>query len=197
MKKDIMRHSGFYWVRFEGEVIVAEYVLGREARCTSQFPHWHVPGSSDCFMNRDVCELFEGPLRYVKLNRPENFTESSAEFHGMAVVADSETPRDEIQLRDKEGNAEPVASETGETKSASTPLREINIPGHRMRHVIADMYHPTPELHGQSSYQCECGWKLDYIVTDALQQMGAYNRALCHLSEQVLKSAASHVGQTK
>jgi|HubBroStandDraft_4_1064222.scaffolds.fasta_scaffold08768_9 hypothetical protein len=60
MKADAKRGFGFYWVHFVGALIVAEYVDG--LGCGLQIPHWHVPGSAYCFLNRDVCELIEGPL---------------------------------------------------------------------------------------------------------------------------------------
>lgn len=61
MKADNKRASGFYWVRFEGQVIVAEYTsdgLG----CSPEGPHWHVPQSDGCFLNGQVCELLYGPI---------------------------------------------------------------------------------------------------------------------------------------
>jgi hypothetical protein len=67
MRGDRNRAYGFYWVRFEGEVIVAEYtdgdgcleeVGGREVAVK---PHWHVPGSDVCYKAREVCELL-GPV---------------------------------------------------------------------------------------------------------------------------------------
>ena len=54
MKADRKRASGFYWVRFEGELVVAEYTsdgLG----CSPEGPHWHVPGC--CFLDSQICEL--------------------------------------------------------------------------------------------------------------------------------------------
>ena len=61
-----MRHAprrvGFYWVRFEGVPIVAEFTDGRG--CTEERRHWHIPGSSECWRGREVCELLsEFPLR--------------------------------------------------------------------------------------------------------------------------------------
>lgn len=61
MKRDRKRVSGFYWVRFEGQIIVAEYTsdgLG----CSPEGPHWHVPQSEDCFLDQLVCELLYGPI---------------------------------------------------------------------------------------------------------------------------------------
>ena len=60
MKRDAKRLPGFYWVRFEGEIIVAEYTMGRG--CSSERPHWHIPGSDTCFYDREVCELLSPEL---------------------------------------------------------------------------------------------------------------------------------------
>ena len=57
MRPDRKRRPGFYWVRFEGEVVVAEYTLGRG--CSDERPHWHIPGSSACWRDREICELLE------------------------------------------------------------------------------------------------------------------------------------------
>lgn len=130
-------------------------------------------------------------------------SEPSVEFHGMAVVADSEMPRDEIQLRDKDGAvvsrivnvAEPVASE--KTDSPKEP-GAINIPGHHMYCIIAADTSFSKEMRGSHCYVCECGWKLDVEGNDdPVKKMAAHQRALEHLADKVLKSAASHVGQTK
>jgi hypothetical protein len=68
MRTDRNRVPGFYWVRFEGEVIVAEYTDG--AGCLEEVggvevgvkPHWHVPGSDVCYKDREVCELLSATL---------------------------------------------------------------------------------------------------------------------------------------
>lgn len=60
MKADRKRAFGFYWVRFEGSVCVAEYLDG--IGCSEERPHWHVPGSDFCFKNREVCELLSPRL---------------------------------------------------------------------------------------------------------------------------------------
>ena len=59
MRRDANRAAGFYWVRFEGQIIVAEYTkhgLG----CSPEGPHWHVPQSDECFLDREVCEVLSG-----------------------------------------------------------------------------------------------------------------------------------------
>lgn len=66
MKSDRHREAGFYWVRFQGEIIVAEFTDGKECiedglGNTTQ-PHWHIPGTSECWKNSDVCELLSGRL---------------------------------------------------------------------------------------------------------------------------------------
>ncbi len=62
MKADKKRKPGFYWVRFEGAVIVAEYI-NRPGFLQEADPHWHVPGSPVCFRDKDVCDLLSGRLR--------------------------------------------------------------------------------------------------------------------------------------
>lgn len=67
MKADRHRRPGFYWVRFEGSVIVAEYTeegmlcQGPDERITRK-AHWHMPGCDGCFRDREVCELLSGRL---------------------------------------------------------------------------------------------------------------------------------------
>jgi hypothetical protein len=63
MKHDNKLKPGFYWVRFEGEVIVAERVK-RHATKPTQL-HWHVSGSEICFDDKEVCELLGGPLKFT------------------------------------------------------------------------------------------------------------------------------------
>jgi hypothetical protein len=60
LKPNRKRKPGFYWVRFEGEIVVAEYTEGRG--CSDERPHWHVPGSAECFKNREICELLSERL---------------------------------------------------------------------------------------------------------------------------------------
>jgi hypothetical protein len=62
MRADSKRETGFYWVRFEGERIVAEYTF---AFCNHR-PHWHVPGSKRCFLNGEVCELLSEKLHFQR-----------------------------------------------------------------------------------------------------------------------------------
>ena len=61
MKRDRKRLPGFYWVRFEGGIIVAEYTdtgLG----CAPEGPHWHVPQAEECFLDEAICELLSDRL---------------------------------------------------------------------------------------------------------------------------------------
>jgi hypothetical protein len=55
MKRDPKLKPGFYWVRFEGEVIVAERVLACDYRSWVHL-HWHIPGSDGCFKDSEICE---------------------------------------------------------------------------------------------------------------------------------------------
>jgi len=64
MKRDAKRQRGFYWVRFEGEIVVAEYTDGRG--CTDERSHWHIPGSAACFRNKEVCELLSPRIEHPK-----------------------------------------------------------------------------------------------------------------------------------
>lgn len=63
MKVDKKRLPGFYWVRFEGALVVAEYTDG--LGCTDEQRHWHIPGSETCFKNKEICELLS-----TRLNEP-------------------------------------------------------------------------------------------------------------------------------
>ena len=61
MKSDKKRLSGFYWISFEDQIIVAEYTsdgLG----CSPEGPHWHIPQSEACFLDRHIDGLLSGPL---------------------------------------------------------------------------------------------------------------------------------------
>jgi hypothetical protein len=60
MKDSRVRQSGFYWVRFEGKVVVAEYTSYGRGCYPGQ--HWHVPASSGCYGNSEVCELLSQRL---------------------------------------------------------------------------------------------------------------------------------------
>jgi hypothetical protein len=62
MRADGKRESGFYWVRFEGQIIVAEYTADGLGCSPGEGPHWHVPLSDDCFSNQQVCELLSARL---------------------------------------------------------------------------------------------------------------------------------------
>jgi hypothetical protein len=66
MTRDPGRQSGFYWVRFEGAEIVAEYTADGVGCNPEGRPHWHVPGSDGCWRDNEVCELLSGRLQ---LNR--------------------------------------------------------------------------------------------------------------------------------
>lgn len=70
MKADKKRKSGFYWVRFEGQVIVAEYTCDGLG-CSPEGPHWHVPQADECFKDRQVCELLSERLELRPSNHPE------------------------------------------------------------------------------------------------------------------------------
>jgi hypothetical protein len=60
MKRDASREPGFYWVRFEGEPVVAEFILGHRSR--HDFSHWHVPGYDACVNDQEVCEALSAKL---------------------------------------------------------------------------------------------------------------------------------------
>ena len=62
MKADRKRKPGFYWVRFEGELVVAEYTDGLGCEGNDGKKHWHIPGSDGCFFDREVCELLSDRL---------------------------------------------------------------------------------------------------------------------------------------
>ncbi len=53
MNVDEKRKPGFYWVRFEGEVQVAEW---------TRLGSWVVTGSDRYFTDAEVCELLSGKL---------------------------------------------------------------------------------------------------------------------------------------
>jgi len=63
MNRDAKRKPGFYWVRFEGQVIVAEYTGFDALGCSHYYPHWHIPGSAACFADKEVCELLSSRLQ--------------------------------------------------------------------------------------------------------------------------------------
>lgn len=58
--------AGFYWIRFEGVPVVAEY-LRRLHSCSARSArmHWHIPGSPYCTDSKEICELLS-----AKLERP-------------------------------------------------------------------------------------------------------------------------------
>jgi hypothetical protein len=62
MKADRYRKPGFYWVKFEGERLIAEWTDGLGCEGNDGKKHWHVPGSDGCFYDREVCELIADPL---------------------------------------------------------------------------------------------------------------------------------------
>ena len=59
MKADPKRKPGFYWVRFEGLVIVAEYAKAARGGFRDR---WIVPGSVTAFEDGEVCELLSERL---------------------------------------------------------------------------------------------------------------------------------------
>ena len=62
---------GFYWVRFEGELIIAERTTGRG--CGPSTGHWHIPGMASCVADSQVCEV----LSVVPLRIPRSFYKSA------------------------------------------------------------------------------------------------------------------------
>lgn len=62
MKANPKRAPGFYWVRFEGDIVVAEYTDGSGCEGSDGKGHWHIPGSDGWFMDREVCELLSGKI---------------------------------------------------------------------------------------------------------------------------------------
>jgi hypothetical protein len=68
MKPDTKRPAGFYWVRFEGQVIVAEYSRkGKCNGCATRTPHWHVPAAAIALRDNQVCELLSKRLEVPKV----------------------------------------------------------------------------------------------------------------------------------
>lgn len=53
--------AGFYWIRFEGEPIVAELCYKR-TNCALRGLHWHIPGSPICMRSAEVCQLLSARL---------------------------------------------------------------------------------------------------------------------------------------
>ena len=70
MRADRNRKPGYYWVRFEGAVCVAEYTATGRG-CEPEGPHWHVPGSSVCWPDKDVCELLSAAVELPAGREPE------------------------------------------------------------------------------------------------------------------------------
>jgi hypothetical protein len=66
MKRDRNRLSGFYWVRFEGKVIVDEYTADGLG-CSQEVPHWHVPLDEECFRDKEIGDLLS---RRIPEGRP-------------------------------------------------------------------------------------------------------------------------------
>lgn len=62
MQRDPKRESGFYWVRFEGEVVVAEYTADGAGWSAGDGQWWRVPGSSHSFEDDQVCELLSARI---------------------------------------------------------------------------------------------------------------------------------------
>lgn len=60
MQRDLDRQPGFYWVRFEGEPVVAEYTLGHRSKF--DYSHWHIPSGQECYEDALVCELLSRKL---------------------------------------------------------------------------------------------------------------------------------------
>ena len=68
MRADKKRMSGFYWISFEGQDIVAEYTstgLG----CSPEGAHWHVPQSEACFVDKQIDKLLSGRLQFTSSQR--------------------------------------------------------------------------------------------------------------------------------
>ena len=64
MMRDQTRRDGFYWVRFEGQSIVAEY-SGKGPGG----PGWSVPGSSTRYQDAEVCEMMSARLIAPKMRQ--------------------------------------------------------------------------------------------------------------------------------
>ena len=65
MKSDSKRKPGFYWVRFEGVLVVAEY-----KRIPASYHHrngyWLMPGVETMWLNSEVCELLSNRLVFLE-----------------------------------------------------------------------------------------------------------------------------------
>jgi hypothetical protein len=62
MRSDSGRKKGFYWVRYEGLPVVAEYIpkrllLVRGGCCGYKNAHWHVPAVDGATDDIDICEM--------------------------------------------------------------------------------------------------------------------------------------------
>lgn len=56
MKIDPKRRTGFYWVRFEGLVMVGEWLKDRKGS------YWQFTGCAERFVDHEVCELLSARL---------------------------------------------------------------------------------------------------------------------------------------
>lgn len=66
MKADRYRRPGFYWVRFEGALCVAEYVKTCGSCPGPGRGHWHFPGVESPFIDIEICELLSGRIEPPK-----------------------------------------------------------------------------------------------------------------------------------
>lgn len=55
------RESGFYWVKYRGYWIVAEWVYSR-----GYDSYWSMTGSSEQYFNDSFTEIIELPIEYPK-----------------------------------------------------------------------------------------------------------------------------------
>ncbi len=60
MKVDKKRKPGFYWVRFEGSIIVAEWSDGKRNP-----KGWNIPGCATAFSDKEVCELLSNRMVFL------------------------------------------------------------------------------------------------------------------------------------
>lgn len=86
MKADRERVTGFYWIRFEGQVVVAEYVVGG-----FKIPRWYVPGSDLAYQDSEVCELLSDRLVIAEARKsagaaPQEHNRRPVEQDAVAVL---------------------------------------------------------------------------------------------------------------